>query len=101
MIYTMSKDIFMKNWYKRFYLCYEETNPINYPLIIEGFKCYQFPSYELADKYYDENYNLRKNMSNKRNIIISVCIFVPSFLDKYIINWKLKNIYWKGNIRIL
>ena len=31
-----------------------------------------------------------------RHTMIPVCKWVPTFLDKYILNWKLRNMYWKG-----
>ena len=76
----------------RFYVCYQD-NPIdnNYP--IHGFKCYRFNTYQEADNYVREKYT---KISTRRNSIIPICRWVPRIFDKYILNWKLMNIYWLG-----
>ncbi len=83
------------NYYNRFYLCYEYTDhkiPTTYGQII-GFNCYKYNSFENA-------YEKDRNEFNKldiRHTIIPICKWVPEIFDKYILDWKLKNIYWIGN----
>jgi hypothetical protein len=31
-----------------------------------------------------------------RHTMIPMCKWVPEIFDKYILNWKLRNMYWKG-----
>jgi hypothetical protein len=85
------------NWYDRVYLCWEDTDfkkPTTY-LPIKGFKCYRYSSFENADYTWN---NIRESEQNLevRHTMIPVCKWVPTFLDKYILNWKLRNMYWLG-----
>jgi len=68
------------NWYDRVYLCYEDVpnNQPNNSLPIKGFKCY----------------SLQKN--DIRHTMLPICRWVPVIFDRYILNWKLKNMYWLG-----
>jgi len=84
-------------WYDRVYLCWEDTDfkkPTTY-LPIKGFKCYRYSSFENADYTWN---NIRETEQNLevRHTMIPVCKWVPTFLDKYILNWKLRNMYWLG-----
>jgi len=58
-----------------------------------NYNCIKFNSYYDADnhcnKYYSKNLN---------TTMIPVCKYTPSFLHKYIINYKLKKIY---NVKII
>lgn len=88
-----------KNWYDRIYLCYEDTGfrPSKTYAAIKGFKCYQYNSFENAD--YGWNNDMSKYHKLKvRHTMIPVCGWVPQMFDKYILNWKLRNMYWGGNI---
>jgi len=87
------------NWYDRVYLCWEDTDfkkPTTY-LPIKGFKCYRYSSFENAD--YTLN-NLRQTRSHfiesQRHTMIPICKWVPEIFDKYILDYKLKSMYWLG-----
>ena len=86
-----------KEWYDRVYLCYEDTDfkkPNPY-LPIKGFKCYRYSSFENADYTWN---NIRETEQNLeiRHTMIPMCKWVPEMFDKYILNWKLRNMYWLG-----
>ena len=88
-----------KNWYDRVYLCYEDTNfkPPNTYAAIKGFDCYRYNSFENA------NYGWKNNMEEfhklkVRHTMIPMCRWVPEMFDKYILNWKLRKMYWGGQI---
>jgi hypothetical protein len=84
------------NWYDRVYLCYEDVpnNQPNNSLPIKGFKCYKYNSFENADNGWDNVISLQKN--DIRHTILPICRWVPVIFDRYILNWKLKNMYWLG-----
>lgn len=85
------------NWYNRIYLCYEDVphNQPNASLAIEGFNCYKYNSFTNAD--YGWNNHIQKlNKTNIRVTMIPMCKWVPQIFDKYILNWKLRNMYWLG-----
>lgn len=81
-------------WYNRVYLCYEDVrhNQPNDSLPIKGFKCYRYNSFENADYMFKKE----PNKENIRHTMIPICKWVPQIFDKYILNWKLRNIYWLG-----
>lgn len=85
------------NWYNRVYLCYEDVhhNQPNDSLPIKGFNCYKYNSFKNADY----GWNIHRPEFNKMNIrhtMIPICKWVPQIFDKYILNWKLRNMYWLG-----
>lgn len=94
-------DEHCNNWYNRVYLCYEDVSnhQPNDSLAITGFNCYRYNSFKNADKGW-WNDRTEFNKINIRHTMIPICRWVPSIFDKYILNWKLKNMYWKGNIWI-
>ena len=90
-----------KKWYDRVYLClkYTEDNPNNSE-IIEGFKCYKYFSFVDAKKDFSKtnlhnnnNNNNNNNHSNIEHKFIPICKWVPNIMDKYVLQWKLKNNY--------
>jgi hypothetical protein len=84
-------------WYDRVYLCLEDTNlkkPTTY-LPIKGFKCYRYNSFQNAD-YVWHNNKIMEQKIEVRHTMIPICKWVPEIFDKYILKWKLKNIYWLG-----
>ena len=85
------------NWYNRVYLCYEELyrNQPNDSLPIKGFKCYRYNSFENANKGWN-NDREEFNKMNIRYTMIPMCKWMPQIFDKYILNRKLRNIYWLG-----
>ena len=86
-----------KDWYNRVYLCYEDTNitTLNACRPIKGFKCYRYNSFENADNVWTE-YEKKTEIIDVRHTMIPICKWVPVIFDKYILNWKLKNMYWLG-----
>lgn len=80
-------------WYDRVYLCYENTNSNPYSPI-KGFDCYRYDSFENADS------NCRFNKLTVRHTMIPMCKWVPEIFDKYILGWKLRKLYWGGQISI-
>ncbi len=86
------------NWYDRVYLCYEDTNfkpPTTYGSI-KGFDCLRYNSFKNADIGWNNKTELHK--LDVRHTIIPMCKWVPQIFDKYILNWKLRNMYWGGQI---
>ena len=84
------RDRIDNNWYNRVYLCYEDV-PYNHPndsLPIKGFMCYRFNSFDNAD--------IEHKKLIFRTTMIPICKWVPEIFDKYILNWKLRNIFWLG-----
>ena len=90
-------DKYGTNWYNRVYLCYEDVrhNQPNDSLPIKGFRCYKYNSFENAD-YGWNNHSPEFNKMNIRHTMIPICKWVPQIFDKYILNWKLRNMYWLG-----
>lgn len=88
-------------WYDRVYLCYENTDykKANPYLPIKGFNCYRYDSFENAD-YGWNNHRETEQKLEIRHTMIPMCKWVPEIFDKYILNWKLKNMYWLGKIWI-
>jgi aminopeptidase-like protein len=92
----MTKE-YKGDWYDRVYLCYEETKfkAPNTQLPIIGFNCYRYSSFPNADAGWK---NDRLEYKDVRQTMIPMCKWVPEIFDRYILNWKLKNMYWKGKI---
>lgn len=95
-------DEYGSKWYNRVYLCYEDIrhNEPNNSLPIKGFNCYKYNSFKNADLGWN-NHRLELNKMNIRVTMIPICKWVPQILDKYILNWKLINIYWLGKHKIV
>ena len=82
--------------YDRVYLCYEDMRfkpPNTYGQII-GFNCYRYNSFYSADHAWD------LHRLNVRHTMLTVCKWVPQMFDPFILHWKLKRIYWGGNIHV-
>lgn len=90
------------DWFNRVYLCLETTNSLepNSYSAIRGFECYKFNTFESADYAWRININSINYKNNIRHTMIPVCKWVPQIFDKYVLNWKLRNTYWLGNISI-
>jgi len=86
------------NWYDRVYLCYEDVpnNQPNNSLPIKGFKCYKYNSFENADNGWNKDLP-EYNKMPIRHTMLPICRWVPVIFDRYILDWKLKNMYWLGN----
>ena len=89
-------------WFDRVYLCYENVNgkQPNSVSIISGFNCYKYKTFMSADENHIKNIHAITNINDIRHTMIPVCKWVPEIFDKYILNWKLKNMYWGGKINI-
>jgi len=85
------------NWYDRVYLCYEDVpnSQPNNSLPIKGFKCYKYNLFENSDNRWDK-YLPEYNTMHIRHTMIPICKWVPIIFDRYILDWKLKNMYWLG-----
>ena len=95
--FSSTKATKSKDWYNRVYLCYEDTNitTLNTCGPIKGFNCYRYNSFENADNVWTE-YEKKTEIIDVRHTMIPICKWVPVIFDKYILNWKLKNMYWLG-----
>lgn len=56
------------------------------------YKCKSFNNFIEANKYYNENYK------NNWSSMISINIFIPLFLHKYILQYKLAKLFINVNI---
>jgi len=84
-------------WYDRVYLCWEDTHhkePTTYKPIM-GFKCYRYSSFENADYTWNKLRETEQKLE-VRHTMIPMCKWVPEIFDKYILDYKLKNMYWLG-----
>ena len=84
-------------WYDRVYLCWEDTNfkkPTTYKPI-KGFNCYRYSSFASAD-YAWQNWRVTEQKLDVRHTMIPMCKWVPEIFDNYILNLKLRNMYWLG-----
>jgi len=89
---------YSSDWFDRVYLCWEDTNfkpPTTYGPI-KGFDCYRYNSFKNADIGWNNKNELHK--IDVRHTMIPICKWVPEIFDKYILNWKLQNMYWGGKI---
>lgn len=88
-------------WHDRVYLCHQDTNfkQQNPYASIKGFNCYLYSSFKNADYGWD-NHRTELHKLELRHTIIPICKWVPKIFDKYILGWKLKTIYWGGEISI-
>lgn len=81
-------------YYNRVYLCTEKVTTKNtdnnFP--IHGFVCKKFSDFEFADNYLHTIHNKDKI----RSAMIPICKWSPAWLDKYILNFRLKKMFWLG-----
>ena len=88
-----------KEWYDRVYLCYQDTDfkkPNPYSAII-GFNCDRYNSFKNADYAWNNN-RTEYHKLEVRHTMIPMCRWLPEIFDSYILNWKLRNMYWYGQI---
>lgn len=84
-------------WYDRVYLCWEDTNfkkPNTFGPI-KGFNCYRYNTFIGADYGWKKCHSAEEKLE-VRHTMIPMCKWVPEIFDKYILNWKLRNMYWLG-----
>ena len=87
-------------WFDSVYLCIQNSES-SHPLI-DGFKCYKFDNFNEADNYYNNNKSrIMKEDKYHRHTMIPVCKWVPYRFHKFVINYKLQNIFWKNNITLM
>jgi hypothetical protein len=93
-------------WYNRVYLCFEDKQN-NDSMPINGFYCFKYYSLENAEKGFEIRKKTKQfcdyKNQNVRYAMIPICKWIPPilFLDRIIINWKLKNMYWLGRHKIM
>jgi len=84
------------NWYDRVYLCVEHKGQTQ---IIGNFHCYPFESYEKADEY---SKIISVYQNNKiRHTMVPMCKWIPNRFHSYFLDKSLRNMYWKGSIKIM
>ena len=90
--------MFFRNLLKKqiIYLCVEEN--ILEHQIIHGFIIRPFQDYKLACLFFEKNY---KNSFIGRHVMIPIYSFIPSIFHKWILEFKLRNIYWLNINKIL
>lgn len=85
-------------WYNRVYLCIERKDKRDYnSSIIKGFKCWRYNNFHNADEAFNKVFKNINEISYVRHTMVPICKWIPQIFDKYILNWKLRNMYWKGN----
>ena len=72
----------------KIYLCYQYKNDNN-------INCTLFKSFIEADHYYDTNIH---NTNIHNSTMINICKYSPIIFDKYILDFKIKKIFF--NIKI-
>lgn len=87
----------VNRWYDRVYLCWEDTDfkISSTHLPIKGFNCYRYNSFSSADYAWQKS-NQKKELNKTRHTMIAMCKWMPEIFDKYLLNFKLRNIYWLG-----
>ena len=89
------------DWYDSVYLCIQNSS-VTSPHI-DGFKCFKFSNFKEADDYFNKtnNKNLPENKEYHRHTMIPVCKWTPLRLHKFVLNYKLQNLFWKNNITLM
>jgi hypothetical protein len=89
------------NWIGSVYLCIQNSDISSKN--IDGFKCYKFNNFEEADAYFNkENYKIMtKGIYYYRHTFIPVCKWVPFRFHKFVLNYKLQNLFWSNNITLM
>jgi hypothetical protein len=82
--YDIPRNKEPEQYYGNVYLCYEET-----PTAIIG----KYKSIQEAKEGISEFHHLKT-----RHTIIPICKWVPEIFHTYILNWKLKKMYWLGKM---
>jgi hypothetical protein len=65
------------------FLCVKQNNYNN------NYNCYKFNSFIEADKYYNQHFNTSSTM-------ISVFKYLPTFIQNFLIDYKLKKLFVKS-----
>lgn len=80
-------------YYNRVYLCSQ---------YIASFKCKKFNTFKEADDHHIETYKNKKEkhsnnilpINNNVSTLIPICKYVPLFMDKWILRYKLRNMLY-------
>jgi len=90
------------SWWHTIYYC-EETKP-HYPTPgINGFTCRAYKSFTEA---YETNIaekakaNSNDHAKHNRHAVFEVCRFMPDALTKYVLNNKLRAMFWRDEIKL-
>lgn len=96
-VYKFKRNKCSNTWYDRVYICYEDVlhNQPNESLPIKGFNCYKYNSFENAYAGWDKD-RPEFNKMSIRVTMVPMCKWIPQVFDKYILNWKLRDMYWLG-----
>lgn len=84
-----------KPWYDTLYLCINKTTNITKTL--GTYKCYTFYNYTDANNYIQ---NKKINENETKYQIIPVCKWIPYFLHKKYLNYKLNNSFFNNTVTI-
>jgi hypothetical protein len=88
------------NWIGSVYLCIQNSDISSKN--IDGFKCFKFKNFIEADNYFYKNkYKILNDSIIYRYEMVPVCKWAPFRFHKFILNYKLNNIYWKNNITLM
>jgi hypothetical protein len=94
-----------KPWYDTVYLCINKTSNITKTL--GTYKCYTFYNYTDANNYIQNkktnvkpNINSNMNSNETKYQIIPVCKWIPYFLHKKFLNYKLNNSFFNDTVTI-
>ena len=85
------------DWFDSVYLCIQKSES-SYPQI-DGFKCYKFTNFDEADNYFNKRFTECK--LTHRHTMIPVCKWVPYRFHKFVLDYKLHNLFWKNNITLM
>jgi hypothetical protein len=76
------------------YLCIFDKE---HDYINKKYNCVKFDTFTTADLYCSENINKYENQTT----VIPVCKYIPTLFHKYILNYKIRNIFYKVKIHII
>lgn len=88
-------------WYDTVYLCIQNS-PVSTPRI-DGFKCFKFSDFNEADDYFIKTNNkiINENKEYHRHTMIAICKWIPLRFHKFVLNYKLQNLFWQNNITLM
>jgi hypothetical protein len=84
-------------WFDSVYLCIQNSDS-SQP-VIDGFKCYKFNNFDEADDYYNKRFT--ETNEYHRHTIVPVCKWTPFRFHKFVLNYKLQQLFWKNNITLM
>jgi len=84
-----------KEYYNRVYLCIEKETQSS---LIRGFQCFSFSTFDEAEREQEKRSKNQKSgkVSANRVCFIPICRWVPFFMDRMILDYRLKSIFWMG-----